>query len=318
MRCSLSTVIGVRNGPDFAGWVTFELRGQPIERIYGLPAGFWIGVFGLVSAVVAVLAIRREARPLKALSASLAHFAISAEPTPVMPAGAPELRALAATVNDMQRRIAELLAGRTILLGAISHDLKTFLTRLRLRIDTIPDPGQQARATRDIEDMTDMIEQALAVARGYARLGPRQAVDIVALIEEERANRQDGSLRLVRPPGNSAAIVDGDPMALKRLIVNLTGNALQFGTYCEVSVTTRPGFISIFIDDDGPGVPDSERAKIFEPFYRGDPSRSRATGGNGLGLAIARQIVEGHGGTIAAGSSPLGGARFLIEIPARE
>jgi signal transduction histidine kinase len=212
----------------------------------------------------------------------------------------------------MQERIASLVKGRTILLGAISHDLKTFLTRLRLRVEAIPDPDQQARAARDLEDMTALIEDALALARGAAVSERRDEVDVAELLAQQAADRKEVSLSVASP---APVKVRGDAVALRRLFANLLDNALRYGASAEVGLERSGSEVIITVDDDGPGIPALERSAVFEPFYRIEPSRSRETGGAGLGLAIARAIVEAHGGRISADLAPKGGARIRVVLP---
>jgi signal transduction histidine kinase len=232
----------------------------------------------------------------------------------VRPRGAPEIRKLISAVNDMQSRIAALVKGRTMLLGAISHDLKTYITRLRLRAEGLDDERRE-RATRDLEDMTALIDDAIAVARGATVSDRRERVDLMALVRVEAAERPDRSIEIEELAQNTECTVLGDPVALHRVLANLLDNALRHGTRAAVSVDCREQVVAIAVDDDGPGIPDAEREAVFEPFYRLETSRSRTTGGSGLGLAIVRQIVAAHGGTIAIGTSPLGGARLALTLP---
>jgi signal transduction histidine kinase len=310
-REPLTVAIGLSTG----GYAVLESRGDIGPRIWGMPPGFTIGALGALVGLAAIIAIMREARPLRRLAGSVARFATSAVPDPVEPSGAPEVRRLIAAVNDMQERIAGLVKGRTILLGAISHDLKTFLTRLRLRVEQIPEPDQQARAVHDLDDMTALIDDALALARGASVSERREDVDIAELVRRLVTDRKDGRLRLAEPASRSAK-VRGDAVALRRLFVNLVDNALRFGKTAQVAIEAAGADVVVSVDDDGPGIPELERAAVFEPFYRAEPSRSRDTGGAGLGLAIARSIAEAHGGRIRAEAAPSGGARILVTLPA--
>ena len=310
-RAPLKIAIGLSTG----GYAVLESRGDISRRIWGMPPGFLIGTLGALVGLAAIIAIMREARPLRRLAGSVAGFAESAVPHPVEARGAPEIRRLIVTVNDMQERIAGLVKGRTVLLGAISHDLKTFLTRLRLRIEEIPGAEQHARAVGDLDDMTALIEDALALARGASVSERREEVDVAELLRQLIADRKGAGLSL----GNGAAgraMVRGDTVALRRLYANLIDNALRYGTAADVRIERGGSDVIVLIDDDGPGIPPLERAAVFEPFYRVDPSRSRETGGAGLGLAIARAIVEAHGGRIAIETSPKGGARVRVVLPA--
>jgi two-component system osmolarity sensor histidine kinase EnvZ len=310
-REPLKVAIGLSTG----GYALLESRGDVSPRIWGMPPGFVIGALGALVGLAAIIAIMREARPLRQLAGSLSRFAEGAVPDPVEAGGAPEIRRLIGAVNDMQGRIAALVKGRTVLLGAISHDLKTFLTRLRLRVETIPDAEQQARAVRDLDDMTALIEDAIALSRGAAVSGRREEIDVTGLARQVIADLGDARLRF-SVVGAAASIVRGDPVALRRLISNLLDNALRYGTVAEVTIERSGSEIAILVDDDGPGIPTLERQAVFEPFYRIEPSRNRQTGGAGLGLAIARAIAEAHNGGIEIEPSPLGGARFRITLPA--
>jgi two-component system, OmpR family, osmolarity sensor histidine kinase EnvZ len=309
-RQPLKIAIGLSTG----GYAVLETRGDIVRRLWGVPPGFLIGALGALVGLAAIVAIMREARPLRRLSDSVARFGGSAVPDPVQARGAPEIKRLIGAVNDMQERIAGLVKGRTVLLGAISHDLKTYLTRLRLRAETIPDAEQRARAVRDLDDMTALIEDALALARGASVSERREEVDVARLVEEEITGRKDERLEF-SGGGSPRADVAGDAMALRRLFANLIDNALRYGKRAKVSVSGDRTALIVTVDDDGPGIPELERAAVFEPFYRVDPSRSRETGGAGLGLAIARAIVEAHGGGIGAETSPLGGARIRVSLP---
>ncbi|HUJ36706.1 MAG TPA: ATP-binding protein [Hyphomicrobium sp.] len=307
-REPLKVAIGLSTG----GYAVLESRGEIGPRVWGMPAGFTIGALGALVGLAAIVAIMREGRPLRRLAGSVARFADRAVPDPVEPAGAPEMRRLIGAVNEMQERIAGLVKGRTILLGAISHDVKTFLTRLRLRVETIPDAEQRARAVRDLDDMTALVEDAIALARGAAVSERRENVDLAALLREEIGNRAGACLTEI---SLGPVILRGDAVALRRLFANLVDNALRYGTHAAVTVERAPSAVAVLVDDDGPGIPALERAAVFEPFYRIEGSRSRATGGAGLGLAIARAIAEAHGGKIGAEAAPSGGARIRVLLP---
>ena len=300
-------------------WLVLATRGSPAGRIFGIPPGFWLGVLGAALAFVAVLAVMREAKPLSALEASVTAFAEDAKPRIVEPGGAPDLERVISATNAMQRRVAELMRARGVLLAAISHDLRTFLTRLRLRVEDIADEAQRAKAVRDLEDMTALLDDSLAIARGRHAPDRHAPVDLAALAAAEvaAAGRPGLSLRADHgQPGAMPAVVDGDAVALRRLLVNLIDNAIRHGSRIEVGVAVSAGHVELSVDDDGPGIPEADREAVFEPFHRADPSRSRSTGGSGLGLAIVRQIAEAHGGEVRAGTSPLGGARLRVLLPA--
>lgn len=296
------------------GYAVFEPRGEISRRFFGVPAGYWLAVLGSLVGIAALFAVWREARPLKELSRAVTRFSGDGTPVVITPRGAPELKRLIEATNRMQERIATLLQGRTVLLGAVSHDLKTYITRLKLRTEMISDPDQQARAERDLDDMTVLIDDALAVARGGSEQVRTGVVDLGEVLGMLCADHPNVELEL---PGNTLTLM-GDEVALRRLFTNLIDNALRYGAKApKVSAGAIGGRVRVLIDDDGPGIPVAERALVFEQFYRREPSRSRETGGSGLGLAIAKQIVELHNGSITLGDSPLGGLRVIVELPMR-
>lgn len=293
--------------------LVLETRGTATQRLFGVPTGFWVGALGALLAALAIWAIVREARPLTELAQSVARFSADATPAAVALRGAPDVRTLIQAVNDMQLRISALLKGRTILLGAVSHDLKTFMTRLRLRVEDIPNDSQRVKAVADLDGMTELIDSAIMVARGAAASERRQQVDIAKLLQDDIAEHDAARVNLLCAPG--LPTVAADPMGLKRLVANLIDNALRYGRRCEVRASLHGGLIGITFDDDGPGIPEAERQAVFEPFYRLEPSRSRTTGGSGLGLAIVKQIADAHGARMTISTSPLGGTRIAVMFP---
>lgn len=300
--------------PSGGEFIVIELRQPSIVTMFGLPSGFWTGALGVVLAGLAIVAIVREARPLQDLSSSVSAFAALAAPQQVPVRGAPDVRRLIEAVNDMQARISGLIKGRTVLLGAVSHDLKTYITRLRLRVEDLPD-AQRDKAARDLDDMTALVERSIDLARATAAPVVLREVELGALLESDLRARGDGRVAMVARSGQVRVLADD--LTLRRLFANLIDNALRHGKRVEVSLVADPDGATVHIDDDGPGVPQSERDVVFEPFYRHDASRNWDTGGSGLGLAIVRQISDAHGATIEIGTSPLAGARFSVRFKAQ-
>ncbi len=311
-RAPLKIAVSLSDG----NWIVFETRVEISPAVFGIPPGFIIGAIGALVGIAALVAISREAKPLRELAASVSSFATSAIPQPVKPRGAPEVAALMTAVNEMQARIAALVKGRTILLGAVSHDLKTYITRLRLRAEGISDPEQYDKATVDLDDMSALIDDAMTIAKGGASPETRERIDLIALLVADIADRADDRISTTQPSLPVPLNVSGDRVALRRLFDNLIDNALRHAGTARVSFQVLPNRVVVVIDDDGPGIPVSERVAVFEPFYRLDPSRSSTTGGSGLGLAIAYQICLAHDGSIRIDASPTGGARLMVILPA--
>ncbi|WP_081739636.1 ATP-binding protein [Methylobacterium sp. 10] len=286
--------------------------------LLGQPLSLWVAVLGAAVAGLVLVGTRHELAPLRRLTETVTRFDGRAPEPVATRRGAPEIRRLAQAVRDMQDRIVGLLGERSLLIGAISHDLKTYLTRLRLRAEGVSEPKRRDRLIEDLDAMTTLIDTSLGFARGTAVEVGRTAVDLADLVAVEVAEQAAHGID-VHLTGEDVqdAVAAGDAVALRRVVANLIGNAVKFGrSTVAVSVSRTGASCRITVEDDGPGIPASERTAVFSPFYRIERSRNRQTGGNGLGLAIARQIAEAHDGTVVAEASPLGGARLVATLPA--
>ncbi len=286
--------------------------------LLGQPLSLWVAVLGLIVAGLVTIGARHELGPLRRLTEAVSRFDGRAAEPALAQQGAPEIRHLAQAVQAMQERIVGLMGERSMLIGAISHDLKTYLTRMRLRAERVAEPERRDRLVEDVDAMTALIETSLGFARGTAaEIGrtPVDLADIVAVeVAEHAAQGAQISLSGEEVPD---ATVAGDAVALRRVVANLIGNAVKFGrSSVAVAVRRAEGACEVVVEDDGPGIPEEERSAVFSPYYRVERSRNRRTGGTGLGLAIARQIAEAHGGTIVAEAAPAGGARLVMTLPA--
>ncbi len=285
----------------------------------GLPVGFGAGLFGSVVALLALLVMQRETRPLARLAAAVDRVDLSADPPPLPDArrSAPEIRAVIAAFNRLQGRLAEMLRARMTLVGGIAHDVRTFATRLRLRVEHIPDDAERQRAVADIDDMIRLLDDALLSTRAGAGGLSQEMVELAALIAAEVHDRrvQGAQVDLVTDERARDVVVLGDRLALRRVLANIIDNALAYGHAAHVRAALKDGLIVVSIDDEGAGIPADQRQTVLEPFHRLEKSRNRATGGAGLGLAVVRSLVEAHGGTIEIAAAPSGGTRVNVVLP---
>ncbi|WP_020649043.1 ATP-binding protein [Solimonas variicoloris] len=292
-----------------------EVRGATLRRTLGRP--FALATILLVGAIglAALWALRAQIRPLEALARAVERIGTNADGTPLPESGAREVRQLVDAFNRMRERIHRLLEARTRLLAAISHDLGTYLTRLRLRVELIDDPEQRTRAGQDLHDMHQLLRDALALARTEAAGdAPPEAVDLVALAERERRERhaEGGQVSLQAP---ATLVVSGQALGLARVLSNLVGNALKYAGAAEIHLARDGAQAELRVDDHGPGIPAAEREAVLEPFYRRDHARTLDGGGSGLGLAIVADIVRQHHGEFRLEETPGGGLRARVRLP---
>jgi signal transduction histidine kinase len=334
-RIAVTEVPGPRNFPRLSKWMANALEFRiglhtgetlivdtstrlPVTRL-GLPVGFGAGLFGTIVALLALLIMQRETRPLARLAAAVDRVDLSADPPSLPDArrSAPEIRAVIGAFNRLQRRLSEMLLARMTLIGGIAHDVRTFATRLRLRVERIPDPAERARAVADIEDMIRLLDDALLSSRAGAGGLSQEMVEFTALvradIEDRRAQGEAVDLTVDNP--DQEAIVLGDRVAIRRVVGNVIDNAIKYGRVAHVRIALRGQTVVTSVDDEGPGIPSDQRDAMLEPFNRLETSRNRATGGAGLGLAVVRNLVEAHGGTIDIGETASGSARVVVELP---
>jgi signal transduction histidine kinase len=299
--------------------LVIDTRGSLVVARSGLPVGFGAGLLGTLVAVVALLVMQRETKPLARLAAAVDRMDFSGEPAPLPDArrNAPEVRALVAAFERLQARLFGLLRARMALIGGISHDVRTFAARLRLRVEQIAEEGERRRAVADIDDMIRLLDDALLSSRAGAGELAQEMVEIAALaraeVEDRRAAGAAVDLRCAA--ASERAIVLGDRLALRRILANLIDNALKYGRAAHVRLAPSGGRIEMAVEDEGPGIPEAQRELMLEPFCRLEGSRSRGTGGAGLGLAIVRALAEAHGGEVSIGRAAGGGARVAVSLP---
>lgn len=293
--------------------------GPPVFTRFGLPVGFGAGMLGTLVAVIALLIMQRETRPLARLARAVDQLDSTTDPVvlPEARRSAPEIRAVIGAFGRLQQRLHGLIQARMALLGGISHDVRTFATRLRLRVEGIADESERQRAIADIEDMVHLLDDALLSSRAGAGELSQEMVEIGAVVRHEVDDRraQGAAADLVCAAGAADAVVLGDRIALRRIVANIIDNALKYGHAAHVAAAIRKGWFELDVDDDGPGIPPDQRELMLQPFSRLEASRNRGTGGAGLGLAVVRTLTEAHGGKVTIADAPGGGARISLRLP---
>jgi two-component system, OmpR family, osmolarity sensor histidine kinase EnvZ len=274
---------------------------------------FWmVGTSGVLL-FVAIIFLRNQIKPILRLADAAESFGKGREVPNFRPRGAREVRRAANAFIEMKTRVERSLEQRTAMLAGVSHDLRTVLTRFKLELALIGDSPEVEAMKKDIDEMARMLEAYLAFARGD--LGEQSApTDMAAFLEELKLdaerNGHRASVVFHGPP-----IVTVRPAAFKRCLGNLVSNAARFAKTIAIAGHRDHRWLTVTIDDNGPGIPPAMREEVFKPFLRLDDARNQDEGGTGLGLAIARDIARSHGGDITLGDSPLGGLRATVRVP---
>lgn len=309
---TLSVYVELADG----SYLWLDVEDRVTIRLLGVPIGFFAGLFGVVVALAALVAVAREMRPITRLAREVDRVGEGIDPVAIPERGAPELRKLIRAVNAMQERIAALVRNRTLTLGAISHDLRTYLTRLRLRVEMMPESRHRAGAIADVEAMQALVADTLDFAQdSFVPTEPARA-DLAAALRRYAAEQND--VRIVLDVPDRPVLVTMGDKALGRVVANLVGNALRYGERAFAGIETGGTRAVLVIEDEGPGIPAEERERVFEPFHRLEASRNRDSGGTGLGLTIVRRLVERHGGSIELGTSRRGGLAVRVALPRTE
>ena len=295
-------------------WVTFDTQ-LPSEAA-SLPLRLLLTLAMLLLLVLALslIAVRWLSRPLQTLADAAEALGKNIHRAPLPEDGPTEVRQAARAFNTMQSRLVRYIDDRTQVLAAMSHDLKTPLTRLRLRAELLDDDALRERFEKDLGEMQTMVADALAALRGLD--GPAQSVpvDMMALLESLQADNEAMG-RSVQIEGRTSTPFMGDPARLRRCVGNLLDNAVTYGQRARVRVEDGPKALTLRIGDEGPGIPDAMLEKVFDPFFRLEGSRSRETGGTGLGLSIARNIARAAGGELSLRNVPQGGLEASLVLP---
>ncbi|WP_448188984.1 ATP-binding protein [Azospirillum sp. sgz301742] len=274
----------------------------------------WMVGSALVLFAIAIVFMRNQIRPIRRLAVAADSFGKGRDVPNFKPEGAQEVRQAASAFLKMRERIQRQITQRTEMLAGVSHDLRTPLTRMKLALDMLGEGPEVEELMTDVSEMETMIEGYLAFARGEGTEAV-QPTDLTRLLNEVVAGvrREGADVSLTVPEENLALPLR--PNAFRRCLANLLANARRHAGRIWVTAQRRRNLIEIVIDDDGPGIPARSRDDVFKPFFRIETSRNKATGGAGLGLTIARDVVHSHGGDVTLSDSPHGGLRVLVRLP---
>jgi signal transduction histidine kinase len=273
-----------------------------------------LALFIVSIAFLAYLVARMTTRPLKQLAQAAQDLGNDINRASLDLTGASEIRQASAAFNAMQARIRQYIFQRTQMLAAITHDLQTPLTRMRLRLEKVADHELQERLIGDLSAMQAMVREGLDLARSMDATENMQMLDLDSLLASSVDDAADAN-QAVTLSGRSGMALLGRPLDLRRCLGNLIDNAVKYGHNAQVVVDRVKGAARIRVRDGGPGIPQGEMQRVFDPFYRVETSRSRESGGTGLGLTIARNIAEQHGGSIALANHPEGGLEVTLMLP---
>ena len=312
----LSISINLAPGTSSGGrWLNMRtlVRTQP-PTFEGLALASVIAT-AVVLVLIVVFTVRRTTRPLRELAGAAERFGRGEVVSPLAEHGPSDVRQTVVAFNAMQDRLKRFVDDRTRMLAAISHDLRTPITSLRLRAEMVDDAETRDAMLRTLADMQTMVEATLSFAKDEATVEATRTVDLAALLDSLCDDLAAMGKNVTFAENDEKLAIACRPTALGRALRNLIENAVNYGTHARVSVRRDGDAVIVVIDDDGPGIAEADQARVFEPFVRLEMSRSKQTGGIGLGLSIARTIIHAHGGDIALANRVEGGLRATVRLP---
>lgn len=305
----LSLSLRLSNGD----WLNMATSYRPPPAAFA-PLAFQLALMAIAIVIIVAFAVRRVTRPLKDLSEAADRLGRGESVDQLPQTGPREVRAVTGAFNEMQERLTRFVKDRTRMLAAISHDLRTPITSLRLRAEFIDDDENREKMIETLDDMSAMAEAALRFAKDEAKEEVVERADLGAMLESIVADQQDfGHDCEAGIP--ERIVLSCRPLSLKRAFRNLIENGIRYGEAVRVTAETLNEDVLIRISDRGPGIPAEKLQDVFEPFVRLEESRSEETGGIGLGLAITRSIIHAHGGTIELRNADGGGLEVLVRLP---
>jgi signal transduction histidine kinase len=301
-------------------WLVVRVKPPPARPWHSLRFLVAFMIMTGTAALLSFWAVRRMTAPMRVLAEAAERLGRDVNAPPLPETGPTEVAQAAAAFNTMASRIRRFVADRTFLLTAIGHDLKTPITRLKLRAEWMEDDEQRRKMLLDLDELEAMVQATLAFGRDVAGSEPATKIDLPALLRtvmDEAADARPGANATLAYDGPDTMPILARPVALKRACANLIGNALNYGGNAKVVVcAAKDGMVLVHIDDEGPGIPLVEMERVFEPFHRLETSRNRETGGSGLGLPITRNILRAHGGDVTLSNRSGGGLRATMALPA--
>jgi len=298
-------------------WVGFRL--QEPRRLPIWPRRLITNMLIIVGvlALLSLIAVRWVTRPLHRLARAAEALGRDINHPALGESGPAEVRRAARAFNAMQERLSRYIRTRTGILAAMSHDLKTPITRLRLRAELLEQPDLHDKFVRDLREMEDMVNATLGYMKGLDDREPLRPVDIRALVGALAADSEELH-RAIRVRGEPIGPFLGKPDGLKRCLQNLLDNATRYGRDVELQIEDGANALTLYVRDSGPGIPEQELERVFEPFYRLEASRNLSTGGSGLGLSIARNLAQSMGGDVMLRNRTDGGLEAKVVLPRAE
>jgi signal transduction histidine kinase len=302
-------------------WLNLRVRLPPPRPWHSETFLLAFVVMTVAAAGLTLWAVRRLTRPVRDLAEAAERLGRDVNAPPLPEEGPSEVATAARAFNTMAGRIRRFVGDRTQMLAAIGHDLRTPITRLRLRAEFLEDEEQRRRMLADLDEMEAMIAATLAFARDEAAAEPAVPIDLAALcrtVLDEAADARPDAAERVAYAGPERLVAQGRPVALKRAVANLVSNALSYGGAARLRLLGPDGQgqgVRLTVEDDGPGIPATELEAVFQPFRRLEGSRNRETGGVGLGLPIARNILRAHGGDVVLRNRTNGGLLAEATLP---
>jgi signal transduction histidine kinase len=306
--------VAVAIGDVGGEWLVFQAPIRAFPPPWERRLIFIIVGSAVIVLIFALWAAHLVTRPLKRFAEAADRFGVDVSAPPLPEHGSRELRKATGAFNRMQDRLRRLISDRTLMLAALSHDLRTMLTRLKLRTDFIEDESQRQKALADIDEMQAMLDVTLSFARDETTEEARTPLDLTSLLESLCDDLRDSGQK-VAYESEDRITIRCQPVAIRRMFSNLIGNAVKYGDEANVTALRDGSNVVITVADRGPGIPPEMWEQVFTPFFRLEGSRSRETGGTGLGLSVARSIVRRHGGDIALSNRPEGGLIVTVTLP---